>query len=503
MTRRPLPASPEEFVRRLQSLTAIWRQHGSSPAQKRMVRNLRRKEIRRYKQRTGIATLPRPFGSQSTSEQWRLGKVEDIKIVILPGAPGVNADRTPRHRMRKLLHDTLRQDGQTIVELVNAGNSDNRRLPAVASGSIGQHDALRCLYLEELGTAIFPELEDEQRAELERGGATILPNLFVSLDTPGVSSLSVDPSSSWHREKINLSAATAVGVQGKGVSIGLLDSGIDDQHPEFAGRAVLYKAFPATVIPGRQERVRDYDIHGTHVAGICAGRTIGIAPEAHLSVAAVLTERDLHGRIGGHLAQILQGLNWLAGKAGAQGEGVDIVNASLGIAELDQKQRRALYDAISGFGTLGGIIVAATGNSRKGYGHHGFPARFDHVIAVGASDIADRVADFSDWGPACAIDRDIDAHKPDLVAPGVDIHSCVPFNKYRVLSGTSMATPIVSAAAALLIEADPSLRDNAARLKERLLQLTVPLLPAAHGHLHQSGRGRLDLAKLVELGNAN
>lgn len=177
--------------------------------------------------------------------------------------------------------------------------------------------------------------------------------------------------------------------------------------------------FPVSTAP------RDADDHGTHVAGIAAGGTCGVAPGADLAVAAVLTQRNNEGQFSGSLAQILGGFNWLVSHNHASGGGISkcpVVNASLG----GQGYRDYLYSSVETQHTTlrSSLMVAAIGNfGNNGVNNHGSPGNYDLTIGVGAVDANRIAAPFSDWG----IESTHMALQPDICAPGVKIYASFEF----------------------------------------------------------------------------
>jgi subtilisin len=173
------------------------------------------------------------------------------------------------------------------------------------------------------------------------------------------------------------------------------------------------------------------------VAGIIGARangvgTIGVAPEATLYAVKVLD-----GNGSGALSWVAAGIDW------AVANGMQVINMSLGATVTSQ----ALSDAVAAAQAAGVLVVSAAGNSGC-CNTVGYPARLPGSMAVGAVDAADVIASFSSTGP-----------EVDVVAPGVAVRAPVPTGTcalcdpsgYRVLSGTSMATPHVAGVAALLM----------------------------------------------------
>lgn len=208
----------------------------------------------------------------------------------------------------------------------------------------------------------------------------------------------------------------------------------------------------------------------------------GVAPAAELAVAAVLTLPG--GR--GTFAQILAGLNWLVThefRGPGNDPGVDLINASIGTPSYDAFMLSAIATERLVNGTL---LCAAIGNQgRQGVDHHCSPGDYHIVLGVGAVDIDDQVADFSDWG---TVPQHGGITKPDLCAPGVGVLSAAAGADFRTDNGTSMASPIVAGVGALLLQKTPALRSDASGLTGAILALTRPAKPAS-----RDGRGTIDL----------
>ncbi|MDA8019712.1 MAG: S8 family serine peptidase [Thermoanaerobaculia bacterium] len=349
-------------------------------------------------------------------------------------------------------------------------------------------DAVRAL--PAVGALIVDEqLVDRFTAEGVHG-ALVFDNLQIPLvQSDGKAAESSAEPDFWHLEKIDIGFARDRGLTGDGTLVGVLDTGIDAGHTEFANKTVHFQEFD---LDGHVvfNTARDAGDHGTHVSGLIAGHRSGVAPGADLAVAAVLTYTDEFGRKVGYLAQILEGLNWLLSEAFRGDDaalGVDLVNASLGGSGYNNYLYSSLLTSRISNGT---VMAAAIGNSgRFGIDNWGTPGGYDIAIAVGATDRNDRVADFSDWG---TIPQHSGLAKPDLCAPGVDVWSAKPHGGFQEMSGTSMACPIVAGACALLLQADRPRYDwDADALTDDIVDLTVPITPTA-----RSGRGRLSLRSI-------
>jgi hypothetical protein len=269
------------------------------------------------------------------------------------------------------------------------------------------------------------------------------------------------------------------GFTGKGVTVAVLDSGVDETHPDLKGVEIAQKNFSES--PDGKDRFG----HGTHVASIIAGsgaksggRHTGVAPGVKLLDGKVLDDDNL-----GSTSDIVAGMQW------AVDQGAKVVNMSLG--SLDTPGVDPKEAAIARLSDKALFVVAA-GNSGDGPRTVWSPGSAPAALTVGAVDKQEQIADFSSRGP------NLDGTpKPDITGPGVDITAALttqselpPSEDYVPLSGTSMATPHVAGAAALVLQQHPDW--SGARLKALLTGSAKPnpLLNA-----HQQGAGRVDLAR--------
>lgn len=312
-------------------------------------------------------------------------------------------------------------------------------------------------------------------------GLTVYPNLELRLPSPVTVQAVATPPEKWHLTKVGLPVE---GSDGEGILVGVLDTGIDAAHPEFVGKTIHFQEFNAAgmKIAGGP---RDAGEHGTHVCSIIAGRTAGVAPGASLAVAAVLTHADAFGRMSGTLVQIVNGFDWLVKTMFRDGNpGVDVMNASLGGAGFNTYLQQPVRSAVQ----LGVPLIAAIGNSgRSGAGQHGSPGNYPEVMGVGASDVSDAVADFSDWGTG-APPTGPRYPVPDLCAPGVLVYAAKPGGAFQRMSGTSMATPVVTGVAARRMSADQTLVGKPAALFNELRRKLAPCTTGPLGNLGGAGR---------------
>lgn len=233
---------------------------------------------------------------------------------------------------------------------------------------------------------------------------------------------------------LNATEAWKKGYTGKGVVVAIIDTGCDTKHPALEGRIIGGKNFTSDD-NSNSDIFDDYQGHGTHVAGTIAANTTpigvtGVAPGANLLILKAL---DKSGS--GKIQWIINAINYAVSKK------VNIISMSLG-GPQDTKE---LHDAILNAVNNNILVVCAAGNrGDKGNAKTDeldYPGAYDEVIEVGAIDSNKGIAPFSNSNLYV-----------DLVAPGVNILSTYKNQGYATLSGTSMATPHVSGALAIIIE---------------------------------------------------
>ena len=257
---------------------------------------------------------------------------------------------------------------------------------------------------------------------------------------------------------LGVPAVWRTGFRGAGIKLAVVDTGVDANHPALVGRVAVRHDITG-------EGVVDLNGHGTHVAGIIAGageKYRGVAPEATL-----MSVKVLRGDGSGMMSGVMAGVEW------AVDRGARVINLSLGIAGASDGSD-ALSLTCDAAVDRGAVVCVAAGNDGPGQGSVGSPGSARKVITVGASNDEDAVADFSSRGPTS--DGRV---KPDVVFPGYRIVSCrakgtslgrVVDDLYTEASGTSMATPHASGAAALLLQSKPNIAP--AQVKE-LLRVTA------------------------------
>lgn len=282
---------------------------------------------------------------------------------------------------------------------------------------------------------------------------------------------------------------------GQSIGVAVLDTGIV-LHPDFDKRVLAFQ----DCVNGRPMFYDDSG-HGTHVCGIIGGcgrlsrgLYAGIAPACSLIVVKVL---DQNGN--GKIRNVIEGIRWVL--ENKEKYGIRIVNISVGtLPQSGDAEEDQLIKAVELLWDSGIVVVAAAGNYGPDSGTVTTPGISKKVITVGASDDDEYITpsgrrkNYSGRGPT----RDC-VCKPDVVAPGSYITSCNAHylrkggRSYTVKSGTSMATPIVSGAAALLLSKYPDMSnvELKLRLRESCRNLGLP-------H-NQQGWGLLDVTALLSI----
>jgi hypothetical protein len=238
---------------------------------------------------------------------------------------------------------------------------------------------------------------------------------------------------------------TEYGLTGKGIRIGIIDTGVDYTHPDLGGGfGPNFKVAGGYDFFNSDDDPMDDNGHGSHVAGIAAanGESLkGVAPDAIIYAYKVLGSEG-YGQDSGILAAIERTLD--PDQNPNTDDALDVVNMSLGrYADADEPLSQAVNNAAA----QGVVFVIAAGNNYDFF-TIGTPAIAQDAITVGATDQYNYTASFSSKGP---VEKTFYS-KPDVSAPGVDVTSCFLNHDYNTLSGTSMASPLVAGAAALLLE---------------------------------------------------
>ncbi|MGW6510231.1 S8 family peptidase, partial [Streptomyces niveus] len=421
-----------------------------------------------------------------------------------------------------IIFQTLEQDGRLTVlpsdagELVSAGRLDRKlfdvtslvaqrydeahtsALPLIVSESGKKADATvrRLTALADDGSAVRRlESIDARAVRVSRADLGAFWKQLAPTG-PSINSAALDAvpkvwldgrvSASLDRSTAQIGAPDVwkSGLRGERVKVAVLDTGADQTHPDLAGRIAAAEDFSGS------SGTTDGFGHGTHVASIVGGSgkasggtRQGVAPAAELMIGKVLGDDGF-----GSESQVIAGMEWAAAK------GAEVVNMSLGSdAPSDGTDPMSL--AVNELSeSSGALFVVAAGNSGPGTGTIGSPGAADAALTVGAVDRDDSLAEFSSRGPRYGDE----AVKPDVTAPGVAIVAARATGTgmgdpvddgYTAASGTSMATPHVAGAAALLAQRHPDW--SAAQLKDALVSTARTI---AGQQVTEQGGGRIDLA---------
>ncbi|MFI1445014.1 S8 family peptidase [Streptomyces fructofermentans] len=377
--------------------------------------------------------------------------------------------------------------GLNLIVMYDAPRTDARKAVRSLAGAEVEHtlksvDADAVTVPANGSTRLWSALTDGPAGATDRTAAPGVASVWLD----GVVQASLDTSV----PQIGAPEAWAAGYDGTGTRIAVLDSGVDATHPDLAGQIEAERNFSDA------QTTHDLYGHGTHVASIAAGtgaksggKYKGVAPGARILNGKVLDDAGT-----GSLSGVIVGMEWAAAQK------ADVANVSLGTYDtpgIDPVE--AAVNALSAeSGTL--FVIAAGNSGQEGPGSVGTPGSAEAALTVGAVDKQDRLAPFSSTGPRVG-DAGI---KPDLTAPGVDIGAAAAKGSlladrgtqvaegYVGLSGTSMATPHVAGAAALLAQQHPDWTGD--DIKQALVNSTTP---GAYTPFEQ-GSGRVDLRKAVK-----
>ncbi|MDM5221843.1 S8 family serine peptidase [Peribacillus sp. NJ11] len=309
---------------------------------------------------------------------------------------------------------------------------------------------------------LIKELEERKNVEYAE------PNyLFKKMESPN------DPAynDQWHHKKLGTNAAWTKSMGSKELIVAIIDDGIDRNHDDLKGKIV--KAYDTV---NNRKNIIPKGEHGTHIAGIIAGSAnngiggTGVAPNIKLMPINVFDGEYAD------TADIIDAIHY------AVEQKANIINMSLGDTSYSEALNKAVQEAYK----KGILIVAAAGNE----GDMGknvqrvYPAAFSHVISVAATDSKDKRPSYSNYHSTV-----------DIAAPGDDILSTLPGEKYGWMSGTSMATPMVAGVAALIWSHEPKL--NKLEVEYRLYDSAVDL--GTKGKDIYYGNGRVNAKKALEM----
>ena len=296
----------------------------------------------------------------------------------------------------------------------------------------------------------------------------------------------LDQTLPWGVDRVDADVAHANGETGNGADIAIVDTGIDDDHPDLQANLGTGKAFVSCGNGGYfgncgysgnnnacNEPWSDDNDHGTHCAGIAdavdnSRGVKGVSTEATLHAVKVL---DCAGS--GSFSDIAAGIEYVAN------QGWDVASLSLG----GSSGSSALKDAVEYAQGQGVLLVAAAGNDGSCTNCVGYPAAYDEVMAVSSTNSNDNLSSFSSQGP-----------QVEIAAPGSDIYSTVP-GGYETFSGTSMACPHVAGAGGQLMANGATNGDARSQLKSTAENINLGS--------NESGSGLLDVADALGLDSSD
>jgi subtilisin family serine protease len=325
------------------------------------------------------------------------------------------------------------------------------------------------------------------------------PHLAADLPRPsrGARQPAAAESIAWGVAKINAPAVWAAGFTGQGVVIGGEDTGYQWDHPALKPHYRGWNGSTADHNYNWHDAIHDSSGnscgnnapapcddfgHGTHTAGTFAGddggsHQVGVAPGAKWIGCRNMADGD------GTPARYIECMQWMLAPTNLAGTNPqpdlapDVVSNSWGCIPSEgctsgNEIRAAVQNLVAG----GIFFAAAAANDGPNCGSiTDPPAIYDASFTIGATDSGDALAGFSSRGPVPRVPRLVSRQpiKPDVSAPGVSVPSAWPPNSYQNLSGTSMATPHVAGAAALLMSADPALKGHPADVADLLRDTAV------------------------------
>lgn len=291
----------------------------------------------------------------------------------------------------------------------------------------------------------------------------------------------------WHKSFIKADTFYKLGIKGKGNIVVILDTGVDILHPELKNKVILFKDFVNYLPPS------DPVGHGTFVAGLIAGDSSGIAPETKLIVLKIFSE------YGGLFSDIHEALDYVA-ELIDRGINIKILNGSFGAHPYIDE----FFPALFYLKQKGVFLCFSAGNEGPSSGTTSSPGNYPFVFSAGACDSNYNVTNFSSRGPspfkkpwgdiAFWFFNEWNFTSPFLIAPGKDIKSSFPGNKYVIADGTSASSPIFAGALSLVLSYNPLLKpDSLAKiLKNNLYKKEENRYPN-----YEEGYGYIDLKKLI------
>lgn len=396
-----------------------------------------------------------------------------------PIGPAIAARKARAHATQGPLLSSLALNGATRVRPLWAVNAVAFEAPASLVRAIAQRPDVRVVEGDPLIANPIPAWEGDENAPAP---------FLLATGTPA-----------WNIHKIGADSVWASGNHGEGVRVGVMDTGVDANHPALLGKLAAngwYDAVSGNTIP------YDDNGHGTHVTGIIVGGNIGSTAIGVAPGATYLAAKALNAANAFQFSWVVAAGQWLLDPNGDGNtvDAPDIINCSWAFSSRTASD----YHAILGLWRAAGILpVFAIGNQGPNPGSAGSPGSDPLVFGVGATSALDIAADFSGRGPAPPGSPFNGVLKPDVTAPGVNVTSAKAGGSSVIMSGTSMAAPHVSGALALLRHQFPGISFAAAY--SRLTASAVDLGDAGPDQTY--GYGRINVYAAIQLpgppGDAN
>jgi subtilisin family serine protease/flagellar hook assembly protein FlgD len=374
-------------------------------------------------------------------------------FILLFNSIGINGAFSATEEKNYLIELKKEKNVEKFLEKKEVKNKKVKKLKSSKNLIVMQLKSNEVQEIQNLSEVEF--IEEDSLVELTSKGE-------VDKNQPDVKNMKKNEENiTWGMKEIGLDFALNKKFDGKKIKIAVIDTGISN-HPD------LKVSGGVTYVEGTTS-FKDDNGHGTHVAGTIAALHNKIGVVGAASKSDIYAVKVLNKNGSGSISQVIQGIEW------AIENQMNIISMSLGSTQYS----RALHEVIIDANKNGILVIAAAGNSGNRENSLLYPAQYPEVLSVGATDKNHSRANFSSTGPEL-----------DVVAPGVDILSTTSDGEYGVLSGTSMATPHVTGAAATIWSQDSNLTNE--DVIHKLIQTATPL-----GEQNEYGHGIINLAKAL------
>ncbi|KAJ9049035.1 proteinase B [Entomophthora muscae] len=332
--------------------------------------------------------------------------IQAISTVILAVSGAINVQNSYIVKLK----ETTRIPMQIHIDVVKSLFTERTGINKIKA----VHENIGSMYTANFSPAVLAKVKEMQEVEFVEADSIVTINTVQNGATWGLNRISQKPKLS------NTTYQYSYKYDGAGVNVYVVDTGIMVNHPEFQGRA----RFGARFIGSNDE---DENGHGTHCAGTIASKSYGVAKQANLIAVRVLDEEG-----SGSISGVISGIDWVVGDH--TGATASVLSMSLGGGKMASLNRAVKAAVKSGV-----VVVVAAGNEDQDACYTS-PASEPSAITVGATDMEDSRAYFSNYGKCV-----------DVFAPGVDIVSTWNNGETNSISGTSMAAPHVAGLAAYFL----------------------------------------------------